>query len=111
LRPMSISNNTLVLNYEGGAGWKWKLNYAFKHISGSWQLIKAANCSYKNGSEEMTKKEYDFLNKKGKVITGKLSNTDTANQTEEYALTGLKPKTFTTFKKPWTWEIRPGEFL
>lgn len=111
LRPMSISDNTLMLNYEGGAGWKWILNYAFKHIGGTWQLIKAGNCSFHSGSQEMTKNEYDFLKKKGTVTTGKLSNTETGNQTKEYALTGLKTRTFATFKKPWTWEIRPGEFL
>jgi hypothetical protein len=111
LRPMAITNNTLVLNYEGGAGWKWKLNYAFKHIGGVWQLIKAVNLSFQDGSDQMTKKEYDFLNKKKKVITGKPTNSDTANQTEVTALTGLKTKTFATFKKPWTWQISPDEFL
>jgi hypothetical protein len=111
LRPMKIAENTLVLNYEGGSGWKWKLNYAFKHIDGNWQLINAVNCSFQDGSEVMKKTEYDFLKKKQKVVTGKLANQDSANQTEEIALTGLKPRTFATFKKPWTWQIRPGEFL
>jgi hypothetical protein len=111
LRPMAINNNTLLLNYEGGASWRWKLNYAFKHIGGAWQLINAVNLSFQDGSDDVTKKEYDFVNHKRKVITGKTGNLDAANQTEEQALTDLKTRTFTTFKKPWTWEIRPGEFL
>ncbi|MEJ7558937.1 MAG: hypothetical protein WKF66_11565 [Pedobacter sp.] len=111
LRPMAIKANTLVLNYEGGSGWQWKLSYAFKHIGGAWQLINAVNLSFQDGSDQMIKNEYDFLNHKRKVTIGKTTNHDTANQTEEHALTGLKPRTFATFKKPWTWEIRPGEFL
>lgn len=111
LRPMTIAENNLVLNYEGGAGWKWKLNYTFKHIAGNWQLINAGNCSFQEGSDQMTNKQYDFVNKKRRVITGKINNSSKDNQTEEYALNGLKTRTFATFKKPWTWEIRPGEFL
>ena len=111
LRPMSISNNTLILNYEGGSGWKWKLNYAFKHVSGNWQLINAVNCSYQDGSEEMNKREYDFLNKKRKVSIGVLDAHGNADQAQVYALTGFKPRTLANFKKPWTWQIRPGEFL
>ena len=111
LRPMSIANNALVLNYEGGAGWKWKLNYTFKHNAGNWQLVNAGNCSFQASSGEMTNKEYDFVNRKRKVTIGKISNKEAANQSEEYALTGLKTRTFSSFKKPWTWEIRPGEFL
>jgi hypothetical protein len=111
LRPMNIMDNALVLNYEGGSGWKWKLNYIFKHIGDSWQLTKAVNCSFQSGSEEMTINEYDFLNKKRKVTVGKFQNKEANNKSEEFALTGLKTRTFTTFKKPWTWEIRPGEFL
>jgi len=111
LRPMNIQTNTLVLNYEGGAGWKWQLNYTFKHTSNTWQLINAENCSFHGASGEMTRKEYDFVKRKRTVTTGKMTNKIDANQSQQNILIGLKAKTFTTFKKPWTWEINPGEFL
>ena len=111
LRPTKIIDNTLVLNYEGGAGWRWKLSYSFKHVAGDWKLVNAVNCSFQQGSELMKKIEYDFLTQKRKIITGKSANPDASNKIEEFALTGLKQRTFNTFKKPWTWQIRPGEFL
>ncbi|RZL45368.1 MAG: hypothetical protein EOP00_17595 [Pedobacter sp.] len=111
LRPMRITGNKLVLNYEGGAGWKWKLNYSFKHNNGTWQLTEAENYAYHSSSGEMSHKKYDFVNRKRTVINGTVNDRNAANKTEQQSLNSGKIRTFATFKKPWTWEIRPGEFL
>lgn len=111
LRPMQISDNKLMISFEGGGNWRWKLNYSFKLLKDSWSLVNANNFAYHSSSGEMNDKQYDFVNKKKLVINGKISNRESANESTEQPLHFKSLKTFTSFKKPWTWEIGPDEYL
>ncbi|NQX37933.1 hypothetical protein SAMN05421820_10365 [Pedobacter steynii] len=111
LRPLKIDSNKLVLSFEGGGDWRWKLNYTFRYQDKNWFLEKAGNEYYNESSGEMTHKKYDFILRKRLVTTGKTHNRDAANETvsEDFPFKTLR--TFQSFKKPWTWEIGPDEFL
>ena len=111
LRPLSIADNNLNFAFEGGSGWKWKLNYSFKYQGNDWQLTKAGNYAYHNSSGEMNDKQYDFVNKKRVVISGTVDNKDADNEKMEQPLSVKTLRTFQSFKKPWTWEIGPDEYL
>lgn len=111
LRPLAINNGKLNLNFEGGSNWKWLLSYGFKFNREEWQLTTASNHSLHSASGEMNNKEYDFVGKTTTVVSGTLNNNKKANTTLERPIKLTRLKTFTTFKKPWTWEIDPGEFL
>lgn len=111
LRPLKIESNSLILSFEGGSNWRWKLNYSFKYQNKDWQLTQANNYAYHNGSGEMNDKQYDFVNQTRKVVSGKISNAEAANETFEQPLTITALRTFESFKKPWTWEINKDEFL
>lgn len=110
LRPAKITANQLMLSFEGGGNWRWKLNYSFKYADKDWQLTHANNYAYQNGSGEMNDKQYDFVNKKRKTISGKINGAAT-NDTFEQPLIIKTLRTFNSFKKPWTWEINRDEFL
>lgn len=111
LRPVRIDSNTLQLAFEGGASWRWKLNYSFKYRGQDWVLEKAGNCSYHSESGEMADKIYDFNTKKKTVTIGTIHNRESANETTVYELPAKSLRTFRNFKKPWTWQIGPDEFL
>jgi hypothetical protein len=111
IRPMNIAENKLILSFEGGGNWRWKLRYSFKYQDKDWLLTKANNYAYQNGSDEMNDKQYDFLNNKKTVVSGKISSGTLANETFEQPLNVKTMRTFSSFKKPWTWEIKPNEFL
>jgi hypothetical protein len=110
LRPLSISDNKLNVAFEGGAGWKWKLNYSFKYQDNDWQLTKAGNYAYHAGSGEMNDKQYDFVNKKRTVTSGTIEDKNNQQRMENTLKTN-NLRTFSSFKKPWTWEIGPDEYL
>lgn len=111
LRPMAIDSNKLVLSFAGGGDWRWKLDYSFRYQHNSWVLQKASNLYYNESSGEMTAKQYDFINRKRMVTTGSIHNRTPANEiiTQDFPLKNLR--TFQSFKKPWTWEIGPDEYL
>ncbi len=111
LRPMSINHNKLNLSFEGGGNWRWKLNYSFRYLNNNWQLINANNHAYHSTSGEMNDKHYDFLTRKRIVTIGNTSNSPFINETTEEPITLKGLRTFTNFKKPWTWEIGPDEYL
>nr|WP_121273330.1 hypothetical protein [Pedobacter schmidteae] len=111
LRPMNILANKLLLSFQGGGNWRWKLNYSFKYQDKDWLLTHANNYAYQETSGEMNDKQYDFENRKRTVISGKISSGTMANETFEQTLDIKVPRTFNNFKKPWTWEIGKDEFL
>lgn len=111
IRPISIAANKLILSFEGGGHWRWKLNYSFKYEDKDWLLTTANNYAYQQESGETNDKQYDFINNKKKVVSSIINNGTLASETFEQPL-NIKPlRTFNSFKKPWTWEIRPDEFL
>lgn len=111
IRPMNIQANKLILSFEGGGNWRWKLNYSFRHQDKEWLLTKANNYAYQEGSDEMNDKQYDFINNKKTVTSGRISSGTLTNETFEQPLAVKPLKNFNSFKKPWTWEINPDEFL
>jgi len=107
---ISIANNTLNLNFVGGSNWRWKLDYHFKYQRHDWILVAAKNRYYHNTSGELDEKNYDFITKKVSATSGNFKE-DNANQTVVEELHFTQLKTFSTFKKPWTWEIMKDNFL
>lgn len=110
LRPMRISSNKLNLAFEGGGSWRWKLNYSFKYSNKEWQLTNANNYAYHSTSGDINDKQYDFLTKKRTTTTSKSDSPLVSRSTEE-ALTLKSLRTLSNFKKPWTWELGPDEYL
>lgn len=110
-KAISIIDNSLLLTFEGGSNWRWKLNYEFKYKLKDWSLVKANNMYYHAGSGEMTDKLYDFSKRTLKQTTGNLFNRNALNEINEEILYFSQQKTFSTFKKPWTWEITKDNFL
>lgn len=111
LKNLSITANKLFLKFEGGANWRWILNYEFKYTNHDWNLVKANNIYYNAISGEMTNRQYNFLARKMRLITGNLADQDGNNLVNEEALIFTNFRTFATFKKPWTWEISADNFL
>lgn len=111
LRPMSINANKLNIAFEGGGNWRWKLNYFFRYQHQDWVLTNANHYTYQNGSTEMTEKQYDFINKKRKTVTGKTGPMTDDQVAMEQAFPLKTMKNLSNFKKPWTWEIGPDEYL
>ena len=111
LRPLRIADNKLMLSVEGGGNWRWKLNYSFKYQNKDWLLTNANNYAYHNGSGEMNDKQYDFVKKRRKTISGKTGSgtEDQVAMEQPFPMKALR--TFSNFKKPWTWEIGPDEYL
>lgn len=111
IRHLRIAENKLNIAFEGGGNWRWKLNYTFRYLNKDWQLIKAGNYAYHTGSGEMNDKQYDFLNRKRIIISGKMDGDESSNESREQVLNVKTPRTFSSFKKPWTWEIGQDEYL
>ncbi|MCX2454036.1 hypothetical protein OQX61_22395 [Pedobacter sp. PLR] len=111
LRPMGIEKNQLSLSFQGGGEWRWKLKYTFGYQQKTWTLEKAGNYYYNESTGELTDKQYDFLNQKRMVTTGLGHQSRVVNKTvtQDFPISTLR--TFQSFKKPWTWEISPDEFL
>ncbi|MDQ7948467.1 MAG: hypothetical protein REI78_00705 [Pedobacter sp.] len=107
---LAISNNILTLSFRGGSNWRWKLDYQFRLLHQQWTLIAAKNSYYHNASGEVDEKDYNFLTKEVKETIGNL-HTENSNKTTTAPLYFGNLRTFSTFKKPWTWEIRKDEFL
>ena len=111
LRPISIKDNKLNFTFEGGGDWKWKLNYSFKYQNKDWQLTNANNYAYHRESGEMNDRQYDFLNRKRTEIKGTINDSASKNTSTEKQLSLKAMRTFSDFKKPWTWEIGTDEYL
>lgn len=109
LKNINIVNNRLILAFEGGANWRWKLNYEFKYTNKDWNLVNANNFYYNASSGEMTDRQYNFLDRKLRMVFGNVANT--TNEVREETLIFGSFKNLTTFKKPWTWEIMKDNFL
>jgi hypothetical protein len=111
LRPISIVANQLTLSFEGGGNWRWKLNYSFKYQDKNWLLTTANNYAYQQESGEVNDKQYDFVNNKKKVVSSSINNGTVASETFEQPLNIKTLRNFDSFKKPWTWEVSPNDFL
>ncbi|MEJ2882037.1 hypothetical protein [Pedobacter sp. GR22-6] len=111
LRPMSIRDNKLNIGFEGGGNWRWKLNYSFRYQGSDWLLTNANNYAYHTASGEMNDKQYDFVKGTRKMISGKTGSGDTDQIASERAFPLKKMRSLSNFKKPWTWEIGPDEYL
>ena len=111
LRPMGINSNKLTIAFEGGGNWRWKLNYSFKYLNKTWLLTNANNYTYHGRSGEMNDKQYDFVKRTRKTVTGKIKseNGDQIATEQEFPLKTMR--SFSNFRKPWTWEIGPDEYL
>lgn len=111
LRPIRIKENELMLSFEGGGNWRWKLSYTFSYQNKDWLLTKANNYAYHSSSGEMNDKQYDFVNRKRIVVSGTIDNKEANNEQQEQPLLLKTLRSFSSFKKPWTWEIGPDEYL
>jgi hypothetical protein len=111
LQPMTISENKIQLNFQGGGNWKWVLNYAFLYQNKEWYLAEANNLSTHKVTGEMSSKSYNFITKKVQVTESNAFSRSATNRFTERDLKMDRLRTFSTFKKPWTWHIATDEFL
>ncbi|WP_256004602.1 hypothetical protein [Pedobacter deserti] len=111
LRKLYIANNTLALNFEGGGNWRWTLQYVFGYRDKDWALVSARNYAYHSSSGEMQDKHYDFLTGTKTLSTGNVDSSVTPTLKKEIPLQPMALRNLQSFKKPWTWQIGPDEFL
>lgn len=111
LKALRIADNKLMLSFEGGNDWRWKLNYDFEYQQNAWTLVTANNVYYHKDSGEMVDKQYDFIERTIKTVVGSIFKRNIANNSDEDILVFGKPRTFDDFKKPWTWEITKDNYL
>ncbi len=110
LKEIEIADQNLHLSFEGGNQWRWKLDYEFKLRDKEWNLIKANTIYYHSESGEMTEKKYNFVERRVFQVIGNIFRKAENIQTEE-TLYFNNLRTFSTFKKPWTWQITKDNFL
>lgn len=111
LKRLRIDSNKLILSFEGGNDWRWKLNYSFEYQQKNWTLVNANNVYYHNDSGEMVDKQYDFIDRTIKTVVGSIFNRNISNSTDEDILVFTQPRTLNDFKKPWTWEVTKDNYL
>jgi hypothetical protein len=107
---LTIDSNTLQLTFRGGSNWRWKLDYQFRYTQHNWILINATNLYFHDASGEMEEKSYNFITREVKETRGNLKSIN-SNTISRNILLFNDLRTFSTFKKPWTWEVRKDEFL
>ncbi|RZK01827.1 MAG: hypothetical protein EOO43_23770 [Flavobacterium sp.] len=111
LKGIRIDSNKLMLSFEGGNDWRWKLNYGFEYQQKNWTLVNANNVYYNNETGEMVDKQYDFIDRTIKTVVGSIFNRNISNVTDEDILVFTQPRTLNDFKKPWTWEVTNDNYL
>jgi hypothetical protein len=111
LKEVSIDDNKLLLAFEGGNEWRWKLNYGFEYGQKEWNLVNAGNRYYHKDTGEMIDKQYDFVDRTITTVIGSIFKRNIANYTDEDILVFTRPRTLNDFKKPWTWEITKDNYL
>lgn len=110
-KRIEINDNTLILAFEGGSEWRWKLNYTFKYQNKDLILTYANSIYYNVISGEMTDHIYDFLDRKLTLVNGNIFSRNIKNSVDEETLIFGQPRKLSEFKKPWTWEILNNNFL
>ncbi len=111
LKSIRVDNNKLILSFEGGNEWRWKLNYEFEYLQKQWNLVMANNVYYHKDSGEMVDKQYDFVDRTIKTVVGSIFKRNISNTTDEDILVFGSQRTLNDFKKPWTWEITKDNYL
>lgn len=111
LKGISIDSNKLILSFEGGFDWRWKLNYQFEYGHKEWNLVAANNVYYHNESGEMVDKQYDFVDRTITTVVGSIFKRNISNNVDEDILVFGSPRTLSDFKKPWTWEVTKDNYL
>jgi len=111
LKGLRIDCNKLILSFEGGNDWRWKLNYQFEYQQKNWTLVNANNVYYHAETGEMVDKQYDFIDRTIKTVVGSIFNRNISNATDEDILVFTQPRTLNDFKKPWTWEVTKDNYL
>lgn len=109
-RGISIDGNRLNLQFKGGNKWWWQLDYQFKFEHQQWVLVAATNSYRHEDSGSLEEKSYDFVRRKVTETTGSYRER-TRNKVTENRLEFDRLRTFSNFKKPWTWEITEDNFL
>ena len=106
---ISIKENVLILNFFGGSRNKWGLTYKFRFQNEEWRLIGATNRDFDSLTGEYENYDYNFLTNKVKITKGNENENRKEEKWESVKINVLK--TFKTFVKPWTWEIKKDRFL
>ena len=100
----------LEIEFKGGSNWRWELLYKFRYQENRFKLIGAESENYFSGDGKMDAWSFNFLSKKIKWTKGnKVSKKIDSSTWGDIEIKELK--TFTTFKKPWTWQINQDIIL
>jgi len=110
-KGLRVDSNRLILSFEGGNDWRWKLNYQFEYQKKQWNLVNANNVYYHKDSGEMVDKQYDFVDRTIKTVVGSIFKRNISNDIEEDILVFGSQRTLNDFKKPWTWEVTKDNYL
>lgn len=111
LKAIRIDENKLMLSFEGGNDWRWKLNYDFQYQHSDWNLVNANNVYYHKDSGEMVGKQYDFAERTIRTVIGSIFRRNISNYTEDEVFVFGQVRSLKDFKKPWTWEVTKDNYL
>ena len=106
-QDISISKGVLKIDFNifmNSGGWGTFTNiYKFIYQDKEFRLIGADHNYLNRGSGEMEERSYNFLTKKVKLSTGKLSSDVMKTRWKNFNLSDVK--TLKTFIQPFTWKI------
>lgn len=110
---ISIANQILQINFSifyNMGGWETSTNiYKFRFQDNEFKLIGADYNSTMRNTGETEDRNYNFLTKKVKVITGNIEIVKRKTKWKQVDCKELK--TFKTFTQPFTWEVEKDFFI
>ncbi len=113
-KSVKIKNGVLQLDFEqwysAGSWGTTDASYKFKRLNGEFVLIGADKTESMRNTGETETRSYNFLTNRMSVTTGNFAGK--AKPKMRWKTFKVKePKTFRTFKEPFSWEIEPDYFL
>lgn len=113
-KSVKIKNGVLWLDFEqwysAGSYGTAEASYKFKYLNGEFVLIGADKTESMRNTGETETRSYNFLTNRMSITTGNFAG-KAKSKTRWKTLKVKEPKTFRTFKEPFSWEIEPDYFL
>ena len=114
-QAVKIKNGVLQLDFEiwysAGSWGTSQSSYKFKYMNGEFALIGAEKKEFMRNSGEMEIRSYNFLTNKMSITTGDEFDEKVKKKIKWKTYKVGKLKTFSTFVKPFDWEIEQDYFL
>ncbi|HMI78785.1 MAG TPA: hypothetical protein VK484_08320 [Ferruginibacter sp.] len=113
LTGIKIENGILQIGFTGfynmGSWYTTNSSYKFQYRDKQFVLIGVDRYSIHRASLDYEAYSYNFLTKKRKLIKGNEKKDTKESSSKPVNITTLK--TFSTFQKPYSWEVEPGIYL